>query len=164
GVAKQRRAKATANEPPKRKRTNFVLNPDQRSAIAKITAKPTGTSLLHGITGSGKTAVYIEVVRQTLAAGRSAIVLVPEIALTSQLVAEFSNHFNNTLLAHSRQTEAERHLGWLDALNSDQPRVVIGPRSALFMPLDNIGAIIIDEAHEPTYKQEQSPRYSALRA
>jgi len=116
------------------------------------------------VTGSGKTAVYIELVKRALARGQSAIVLVPEIALTSQLIAEFSNHFRDVLLAHSRQTEAERHAVWRQALHASTPQVVIGPRSALFLPLPHVGLIVIDEAHEPTYKQEQSPRYHALRA
>jgi len=92
------------------------------------------------------------------------IVLVPEIALTSQILAEFSHHFEDILIVHSTITEAERHITWKEALDSVTPRVVIGARSALFTPLKNIGAIIVDEAHEPSYKQEQSPRYSALRA
>jgi primosomal protein N' (replication factor Y) len=108
--------------------------------------------------------VYIELVRRAIAAGKSAIILVPEIALTSQVVSEFSNHFENVVLAHSRQTEAERHGVWRRVLNSTTPQVIIGPRSALFMPARNIGVIVVDEAHEPTYKQEQSPRYHALRA
>ena len=87
----------------------------------------------------------------------------PEIALTSQLIAEFEQHFSNILLTHSQQTESARHQTWLDALRSTIPRIAIGPRSALFLPLAHIGAIIIDEAHEPSFKQDQSPRYSALR-
>src|SRR5207245_394256 len=111
-----------------------------------------------------KTAVYIELAKRTVAVGKSVVVLVPEIALTPQVVDEFSSHFDNVILTHSKQSEAERHLAWQGALTSEEPRVVIGPRSALFMPLKNIGLIVIDEAHEPSFKQEQSPRYSALRA
>ena len=164
GLQKKRREKERSQSVVSRERTNFVLNDDQRAAVSVIDGSSPGTIMLHGITGSGKTAVYIESVKATLATGRSAIVLVPEIALTSQLVAEFSNHFHDILLTHSRQTEAERHETWLKALKSDEPRVVIGPRSALFLPLRSVGLIIIDEAHEPSYKQEQSPRYHALRA
>lgn len=163
GVTKKRRAAAKTMPSVHRKRTNFVFNTDQAAAIHTITSMPPGTAILHGITGSGKTAVYIELAKQAVARDESVIVLVPEIALTSQLVAEFQQHFNNLILTHSRQTEAERHLAWLEALNSKSPRVVIGPRSALFMPAPNVKLIIIDEAHEPSYKQDQSPRYSALR-
>lgn len=146
-----------------RKRTNFVLNSDQQRAISQIENMNPGTAMLHGITGSGKTAVYIELAKRTLDAGGSVIVLVPEIALTSQLVAEFNNHFGDIILTHSKQTESERHTCWLDALNSENARVIIGPRSALFIPAPNVNLIIIDESHEPSYKQDQSPKYSALR-
>jgi primosomal protein N' (replication factor Y) len=164
GIQKNRRERQTADTTRLRNRTKNVFNNEQLTALKQIDETPSGTILLHGITGSGKTAVYIETARKILKSGRSVIVLVPEIALTPQVVDEFAGHFDNVLLTHSRQTEAERHLLWRDALTSDHPRVVIGPRSALFMPLKNIGLIIIDEAHEPSFKQEQSPRYSALRA
>lgn len=162
GITKKRRKKSTNNTSRSSQRTHFVLNKEQQSVLKKLD-NSRGTFVLHGITGSGKTAVYIEKAKRVLNAGHSVIVLVPEIALTSQLVAEFSTHFDDVLLTHSRQTEAERHLIWQDALTSTTPRVVIGPRSALFLPLASIGLIIIDECHEPSFQQEQSPRYSALR-
>ena len=164
GLHKNRRVVARSLAVTTRERTNYVLNSQQADAVEKIDNASPGTALLHGITGSGKTAVYIELARRMLVRGRSVVILVPEIALTSQVVAEFSQHFADILLTHSRQTEAERHAVWRDALGSDTPRVVIGPRSALFLPVPAIGLIVIDEAHEPTYKQEQSPRYHALRA
>lgn len=164
GIQKKRRDR---HKPPRvalRERTKIVFNNDQSAAIQEIMQATPGTTLLHGITGSGKTAVYIETARRTIESGKSVIVLVPEISLTPQIVDEFSAHFENVILTHSKQTESERHTAWLEALNSTQPAVVIGPRSALFMPLQQVGLIIIDEAHEPSFKQEQSPRYSALRA
>lgn len=164
GVQKTRRAVAAKTAKKLRHVQEITLNKDQKQAVKTISSTSNGTVILHGVTGSGKTAVYIEIVKKSLAEGRSAIVLVPEIALTTQVVDEFSTHFSDILLTHSRQTEAERHKVWQSALNSDTPRVAIGPRSALFTPLQNIGAIIIDEFHEPSFKQEQSPRYSALRA
>jgi primosomal protein N' (replication factor Y) len=164
GVQKTRRDRKKVERETLRDRTNIVFTKDQTAAINTVESMTPGTALLHGITGSGKTHVYIELTRQALAQGQSVILLVPEIALTSQLVDEFSHYFDNTILTHSRQTEAERHAAWRESLYSDTPRVVIGPRSALFLPLANIGLIIIDEAHEPSFKQEQSPRYSALRA
>lgn len=163
GLQKTRRARKKSPQTALRDRTTFVLNKTQSAAVEQIEAATPGTVLLHGITGSGKTAVYVEMARRTLTNGRSVIVLVPEIALTPQLVDEFSAHFDNVILTHSRQTEAERHLAWEQALASETPRIVIGPRSALFLPLGTVGLIIIDEAHEPSFKQEQSPRYSALR-
>lgn len=164
GLHKERRKPSSSTSVKNRKRTNYVLNEQQQHAVDNIRSATPGTVLLHGITGSGKTAVYIELAKQVIASGSSVVILVPEIALTSQLVAEFSHHFTDILLAHSRQTEAERHLTWLKALRADKPQIVIGPRSALFLPLASVGLIIIDEAHEPSYKQEQSPRYHALRA
>ncbi len=164
GLTTKRRDKKTESHQASRQRTKNVLNPDQVAAVEKILATTSGTILLQGVTGSGKTEVYKEVVRHTLAESKSAIVLVPEISLTSQVVDEFTHEFSNVLVTHSHMTEAERHLAWKKALTSNEPLVVIGPRSALFMPAPNLGAIVIDEAHEPSYKQEQAPRYSALRA
>jgi len=163
GLTKHRRAPRNAASVIKRDRTHFLLNKYQTKALDTLQKTTPGTVLLHGVTGSGKTAVYIEYARQILTTNKSVVVLVPEIALTSQLVAEFQQHFPHIILTHSRQTEAERHLCWLEAARAEGPVVVIGPRSALFLPVQSIGAIIIDEAHEPSYKQEQSPRYSALR-
>lgn len=163
GLSKTRRESTTTKTIPNRKRTNFVFTNDQLSAIETINSTSVGSILLHGVTGSGKTQVYIEAARSNIEQGRSVIILVPEIALTSQLVAEFSNHFNNIILAHSRQTESQRHQLWTQALKSTEPIVVIGPRSALFMPLAKIGLIVIDECHEAAFKQDKSPRYSALR-
>lgn len=162
GITKKRRATNTPLVPRKRT-TSIALTPDQKAAISKLDTITSGTVLLHGITGSGKTAVYIDQARKALKDFRSVILLVPEISLTSQLVENFSAHFERVLLTHSRQTEAERHIVWQQALLSNEPTVVIGPRSALFLPLHNVGLIVVDEMHEPSYKQEQSPRYSALR-
>ena len=163
GLTKKRRHKDSSAPVIERKRINYLLNNHQQRALKIIADTSAGTVILHGITGSGKTAVYIEHVRSVIASGKSAIVLVPEIALTSQLVAEFQQHFPDIILTHSKQTEAERHLSWIQAATTPGPTVAIGPRSALFLPLRKLGAIIIDESHEPSYKQEQSPRYSALR-
>ena len=163
GITKKRRSSKKLLPKIPFNRTKNVFTSDQKHAIETIDDMTPGTALIHGITGSGKTLVYIESARKAVEEGLSAIVLVPEIALTSQLVNEFSQYFDNILLTHSRQTEAERHNTWQQALNSNEPFVVIGPRSALFMPVQQLGIIIIDECHEPSFKQEQSPRYSALR-
>lgn len=163
GLQKKRRESKKTISHPERERTQIVLTNEQAAAIATITHSPPGTVLLEGVTGSGKTQVYIELAKKSLKEGKSSIILVPEIALTSQLVAEFMQHFPEVIVTHSTMTEAERHIAWRRCLITEKPIVVIGPRSALFSPLKNIGTIVIDEAHEPSFKQEQSPRYSALR-
>lgn len=164
GLTTKRREKTAKVHESSRTRTTIVLNEDQVSALNKIMESSSVTVLLQGVTGSGKTEVYKEVARRTLAEDRSTIVLVPEISLTSQVVDEFTHEFPNVLVTHSHMTEAERHVAWKKALTSPDPLIVVGPRSALFMPVPNLGAVIVDEAHEPSYKQEQAPRYSALRA
>jgi len=162
GITKKRRTGQKPSVAPEYNRTKYVFNANQQSAIDAITRSTSSTFLLHGVTGSGKTRVYIEAAKQTLSNGKSAVILVPEIALTSQLIAEFQHEFKNILVTHSRQSEAERHLTWQQALELTEPAIIIGPRSALFLPLRDIGLIVVDECHEPSYKQEQSPRYSAL--
>ncbi|MBQ6396398.1 primosomal protein N', partial [Candidatus Saccharibacteria bacterium] len=140
------------------------LNSAQLAALSKLKSLTTPTRLLFGITGSGKTNIYLKLTEETLNSGKSAILLVPEIALTSQLVEIFESAFPGQLvLLHSRQTEAERHLAWESILTASSPLVVLGPRSALFAPLSNLGLIILDEAHESSYFQDNSPHYSALR-
>lgn len=164
GIQKSRRLPSKQIKITERIRTKIVFNNEQLKAIDALDKYDAGTFLLHGVTGSGKTEIYIEAAKNTVREGRSVIILVPEIALTSQIISEFSNHFDDLLVTHSSMTESSRHLVWQEVLNSEKPRIVIGPRSALFSPLKSIGLIIIDEAHEPSLKQEQSPRYSALRA
>ncbi|MEO6110185.1 MAG: primosomal protein N' [Candidatus Saccharimonadales bacterium] len=164
GVNKKRRARAEVLSISIRDRTKIVFNNEQLRALKEITEASRGTIILQGVTGSGKTEIYKEIARRTIAAGKSVIMLVPEISLTSQLISEFVTDFPDMIVTHSHMGEAERHLAWKQALDSETPRVAIGPRSALFLPLKHLGVIMIDESHEPSYKQEQSPRYSALRA
>lgn len=164
GLVKKRRTVKNTTHTPIRERTKKVLNSEQQAAVNQIQTQKTGTTILQGVTGSGKTEVYKALTKDTLAAGKSAIILVPEISLTGQLVDEFSQEFPDTIVTHSHMTEAQRHTAWKQALTSITPLVIIGPRSALFMPAPNLGLIVVDEAHEPSYKQESAPRYSALRA
>ena len=117
--------------------------------------------LLHGVTGSGKTEVYLRAVQETLAAGRGAIVLVPEIALTPQTVGRFQARFGDVVaVLHSGLGQGERHDEWL-RLRSGEARVCVGPRSAVFAPLADIGLIVVDEEHDASYKHEGDPRYDA---
>ncbi len=139
---------------------------DQQAVIAEILAGAPGqTFLLHGITGSGKTLVYIEVLRAVLAKpGRTAIVLVPEIALTSQTVDRFRGAFGDDVaVLHSGLSDGERHDAW-QALRRGDRRIAVGARSALFAPLERVGVVIVDEEHESSYKQSETPRYHAREA
>lgn len=164
GIQKKRRNDTYSHPITKRQRTNILLNNDQQAVLKQLSSWDSGTFLLHGVTGSGKTEIYIQAAKQAVESGKSVVVLVPEISLTPQLISEFSNHFDNLLVTHSKMTESSRHVIWNSAINSTSPSVAIGPRSALFLPLRNIGLIVVDESHEPSYKQESSPKYSALRA
>ena len=159
GITKNRRGKLL--EAPNITPIDNPLNSAQRAAIRAIEENPANTILLHGITGSGKTNIYIELCARTLTKKQSVILLVPEIALTSQLVRNFQQHFKSITLLHSNLTESLRHQLWEKILTDNQPQVIIGPRSALFAPVQDLGLIIIDEAHEPAYHQEQNPKYSA---
>jgi primosomal protein N' (replication factor Y) len=140
--------------------------PAQREALDRLVAasrKPQpGTHLLRGITGSGKTLVYIELLREVVERqGRSAIVLVPEIALTPQTVGRFKAVFGDQVaVLHSALSDGERYDEWR-ALRAGEKRIVVGARSAIFAPLPNLGAIVVDEEHEGSYKQADAPRYHA---
>ena len=136
--------------------------PEQQHAIDSLAAaKPGEVFLLHGITGSGKTLVYIELLRRVLDRGQTAIVLVPEIALTPQTVDRFRAVFGDRIaVLHSALSDGERYDEWL-ALERGAKRVAVGARSAIFAPLRNLGAIVVDEEHEQSYKQGESPRYHA---
>lgn len=145
-------------------RVNFVLNASQLSAIERLVQMKSGTAILHGITGSGKTEVYKAMALEAAGRGLSSIIMVPEIALTAQLVREFQHDFDHVIVTHSSMTLSQRFNVWKDVLENDQPAVIIGPRSALFMPVQKLGLIVVDECHEPSYKQDKSPRYNTLRA
>lgn len=138
------------------------LTAKQASALAAMTSP--GSYVVHGSTGSGKTRLYIELALRAVTKGTSAIILTPEISLTSQLAKSFEAVFGNRVaVLHSGQAPSERREAWLQCLTSREPLVVIGPRSALFTPLARPGVIILDEAHESAYKQEQAPQYQAGR-
>ena len=149
--------------------SNLVLNDEQSLALKRITqaldspedARPI---LLHGVTGSGKTEIYLQAIRAALERGRSAIVLVPEISLTPQTVEGFKGRFaeaqDAVAVLHSHLSEGERHDEW-HKIHSGRARIAIGPRSAVFAPLKSLGLIVVDEEHENTYKQEEAPRYHA---
>nr|WP_152549349.1 primosomal protein N' [Geomicrobium sp. JCM 19038] len=129
-----------------------------RDAVEERSSKP---MLLHGITGSGKTEVYLQAIEQVLKEGREAIVLVPEISLTPQMVERFKRRFgDHVAVMHSALSSGERYDEWMK-IHRNEVQVVVGARSAVFAPFNNIGLIIIDEEHESSYKQEDYPRYHA---
>src|ERR1043166_9461898 len=149
--------------------SNLALNEEQTRALKEVTqalespesARPI---LLHGVTGSGKTEIYLQAIRAALDRGRTAIVLVPEIALTPQTVERFKGRFAEkpgmVAVLHSHLSEGERHDEW-HKIHSGEASIVIGARSAVFAPLKRLGLIAVDEEHESTCKQEDAPRYHA---
>jgi primosomal protein N' (replication factor Y) len=145
-------------------RVRHALNPAQQAAFdqitAAITAKRFQTFLLHGVTGSGKTEVYLSAIETALAAGRGALLLVPEIALTPQMAGQFFSRFGDRVaILHSAFTDVERTEQWR-RIQSGAARVVAGTRSGVFAPVQNLGLIVVDEEHDGSYKQEETPRYN----
>lgn len=142
-----------------------LLTADQAAAWAEIetrlATRDPSPFLLHGVTGSGKTEVYLRAIAWCLRQGRSAIVLVPEIALATQVVRRFIARFpGEVAVLHSAQADSERHAAW-QAIAEGRYRVVVGPRSALFAPVRDLGVIILDEEHDSAFKQDSEPRYHA---
>ena len=141
------------------------LGPAQQAALDRILANAAAPSprpvLLFGVTGSGKTEVYLQAIAAMLARGRGAIVLVPEIALTPQTIQRFAARFGDCVaVLHSALSDGERRDEW-NRIRSGEARVVVGPRSAVLAPVANLGILVVDEEHEPSYKQEEAPRYHA---
>ncbi|MGD9645763.1 MAG: primosomal protein N' [Pirellulales bacterium] len=143
---------------------DLQLNRQQQQALDAIfgalRAREHEVLLLHGVTGSGKTEVYIRAIQEVVSYGRQAIVLVPEISLTPQTVDRFSRRFDSVAVLHSHLTDAERHWHW-EQIASGDVQVVVGARSAIFAPTPHLGLIVLDEEHEPSFKQETTPRYHA---
>lgn len=137
------------------------LTIDQKKALAKI--QDPGLHILHGETGTGKTRVYIELAKTKLLEGRSSIILTPEISLTSQLANEFRRAlgYDVVRIIHSQLSRNTRQQLWTEILQADSPLIIIGPRSALFAPIKNVGLIVVDESHETAYKQDKAPYYHA---
>lgn len=142
----------------------LTLNPAQAAALESIgnaldSRKPE-TILLHGVTGSGKTEVYIQAIEKVVSFGRQAIVLVPEISLTPQTVGRFRERFDRVAVLHSHQSDVERHRQW-KRIAAGEVQVVVGARSAIFAPAPQLGLVVIDEEHETSFKQDSAPRYHA---
>ncbi|MHC4205851.1 MAG: replication restart helicase PriA [Planctomycetota bacterium] len=142
---------------------HILLNNDQKKALdsikTQINSEKFGVTLLHGVTDSGKTELYIRAIQKVLQNGKSAIVLLPEIALTAQTVQRFNERFEKIAVMHSGLTAAQRNVQW-QKIKSCEAEVVIGARSAVFAPVSKLGLIVVDEEHEPSYKQDTAPRYN----
>ncbi len=146
------------------RQSSLALNQEQQVALAAILevleSREHGTLLVHGVTGSGKTEVYIQAIEEVLRYGRQAIVLVPEISLTPQTEGRFRSRFDSVAVLHSHLSPVERHRHW-QRIASGEVQVVVGARSAIFAPTPNLGLIVLDEEHETSFKQDTAPRYHA---
>lgn len=141
---------------------DYELNDSQKECYKSVVLGKNETYLLHGVTGSGKTLVYIKWIEDVLKEGKQALMLVPEISLTPQITAIFKGCFGDDVaILHSRLTVSEKYNAWKKILNKEV-KIVVGARSAIFAPLDNLGIIIIDEEHEASYVQDNNPKYNAL--
>ena len=138
-----------------------TLNPDQLNAYNEIKESNKDVVLLNGVTGSGKTEIYMHLIKDSIDNGKGAILLVPEISLTPQIIGRFKKHFNRIAILHSGLSQGEKYDEYRKILNGEVD-IVIGARSAVFAPLKEIGIIIIDEEHSSTYKQDHNPRYNAI--
>jgi primosomal protein N' (replication factor Y) (superfamily II helicase) len=139
-----------------------TLNPEQKSASKWMQKQTTfSCTLLEGVTGSGKTEIYLQLIKERLEQGQKALVLIPEIALSPQMVDRFEYHFGSQVVSfHSKMTEQKRREAWILA-KKEEPIVIVGTRSSLFLPIRSLGLIIVDEEHEPCYKQTEGFRYHA---
>lgn len=161
----RRRVEVAKSAPPESVRQeDLTLNSDQRQALDQILSalrtREAKTLLLYGVTGSGKTEVYIQAIREVVGYGRQAIVLVPEISLTPQTIRRFRSRFNSVAVLHSHLSDAERYRHW-QRIARGEVEVIVGARSAIFAPTPHLGLIIIDEEHETSFKQDSTPRYHA---
>ena len=146
----------------KQEHKTVTLSDDQQNALTSIDLNSNNTYLLHGVTGSGKTEVYMQLIEKTLNNNKTAIMLVPEISLTTQIVNRFYDRFgSNVAIFHSALSEGEKFDEYLKILRNEV-QIVVGTRSAIFTPLNNLGIIILDEEHSENYKQDSNPRYHAL--
>ena len=146
----------------KEEKKKYTLTNEQENVLKHVVLDKFQPYLLHGVTGSGKTLVYIELIEKVLKEGKEAILLVPEISLTPQVVEIFKKHFGKVVaILHSALSNGEKYDEWRK-IERKEVSIVIGARSAIFAPFTNLGIIIIDEEHSDTYKQENAPRYSAI--
>ncbi len=160
----QRVSAETQRKAPETRQPHLQLNADQQQALQAILEplrEPRHeTILIHGVTGSGKTEVYIQAIQEVISYGRQAIVLVPEISLTPQTRERFRSRFDSVAVLHSHLRDAERHWHW-ERIARGEVQVVVGAQSAVFAPVPHLGLIVLDEEHEGSFKQDSAPRYHA---
>lgn len=164
GILKEEKIEHYRYEREFMKKEKYPLTLDQQKVVNLVLEKRNkcNTFLLHGVTGSGKTEVYMELIEEVLKEGKTSIVLVPEISLTPQITERFQSRFgSNVAVLHSRLSDGEKYDEWRKIVRGEV-KIVIGARSAIFAPLSNIGMIIVDEEHSNTYKQENHPKYDAI--
>src|SRR5574344_192176 len=142
-------------------KVNINYTEEQLNAINSVKLDTFYPYLLHGVTGSGKTEVYMNLIDKVIKEGKEVIVLVPEISLTAQLINIFRSRFGNIAILHSRLSDGERYDEYRKIVNKDV-KIAIGARSCIFAPFSNLGIIVVDEEHTETYKQENNPRYNAI--
>ncbi|MDA7950158.1 MAG: primosomal protein N' [Pirellulaceae bacterium] len=163
-VIRKREMVAEVKHSQVQKEGDKLLSPQQTNAkdqiLKAVYSKKQKTLLLHGVTGSGKTEVYIQAIQEIVRAGQQAIVLVPEISLTPQTRHRFQARFDSVAVLHSHLSASERHAHWQN-IASGKVQVVVGARSAIFAPVPQLGLIVLDEEHEPSFKQDTAPRYHA---
>ena len=161
GLIKEERVQKYRIEDKSKKQDNIKLTKEQVEVVTKINLNKNDTYLLWGVTGSGKTEVYINLIEKVIKNNKTAIMLVPEISLTMQIVNRFYNKFGSKVAVfHSALSAGEKHDEYLKIIRGEV-KVVVGTRSAIFVPFQNLGIIIIDEEHSSSYKQDNNPRYHA---
>ena len=145
-----------------KEKKDFNLNNEQQKCFEQVinSLNKKDTFLLYGVTGSGKTNVYMKLIEKVISMGKTALFLVPEISLTPQIINRFTSYFSKIAVLHSKLSDSEKYDEWRK-INEGKVNIVIGARSAIFAPLKNLGIIIIDEEHSSSYKQENSPKYNA---
>ena len=161
-IKEEKEQKYRINISNNKNKEKVILNDDQKKAVDSVCFNEENTYLIHGVTASGKTLVYIELIKKALSNNKTAILLLPEISLTTQIVNRFYEEFGERVaIFHSGLSDGERYDEYLKIMRKEVD-IVIGTRSAIFTPLENIGIIIIDEEHSDTYHQDVNPRYSAI--
>lgn len=162
-IERKRRKQSSESVNDSTDRTKILLNKFQKRAVSQLTSFTKGSAILQGITGSGKTLVYFDIIEKTIKSGRSAILLIPEISLTPQLISQTKRRFQNIIVYNSSLTEAKKYNAWFNISSATKPVLIVGTRSSLFLPIKDLGLIILDESHDQSYIQDSSPRYSSLR-